>query len=62
MSLNATWQVYYSNTTENIYKIFTVKTASKELAIKKAIEKIAKIFGINDRLLNHYNVRLKIGG
>lgn len=62
MSLNATWQVYYSNTTENIYKNFTVKATTKHLAIQKAIEKIEKIFGINDRLLNHYNVRLKIGG
>ena len=54
------WKVFYSNATESIYKSFTVKASSKQQAIEKAVEKVASLYGFNDRMLNHYEITLAI--
>lgn len=54
------WEVFYSNATESIYKSFTVKASNKQQAIEKAIEKVASLYGFNDRMLNHYGITLAI--
>lgn len=54
------WNVFYSNTTESIKKAFTVKANSKQQAISKAIEKVEKLYGVDDRMLNHYSITLAI--
>lgn len=52
------WNIFYKNAIENKSKNFKVKANSKQEAIQKAILKVYKLFNINDRLLNNYNIEL----
>ena len=54
------WKVYYCNPIEGKRKDFTVKASSKTQATQKAVEKVYKLLGIDDNLLNHYTIILPL--